>query len=115
MKPTLALLAVFGVACGGSSGESSGLPTAPTAVALPPAQVEGGQLFTYGNAVAYLPTRIAGYKAAIVFLPGLRDPATGNDLDSRALVRGTSDTACSIWCSPGERAQVRSRALGLAG
>jgi hypothetical protein len=47
MKPTLALLAVFSVACGGSSGESSGLPTAPTAVTLPPAQVEGGQLFTY--------------------------------------------------------------------
>ena len=52
MKPTLALLAVFSVACGGSSGASSGLPTAPTAVALPPAHVEGGQLFTYLNAVA---------------------------------------------------------------
>ena len=56
MKPPLALLAVFSVACGGSSGESSGRPTAPTAVTLPPAQVEGGQLFTYQRAVAYLPT-----------------------------------------------------------
>src|ERR671914_2064191 len=115
MKPTLALLAVFGVACGGSSGESSGLPTAPTAVTLPPAQVEGGQLFTYQNAVAYLATGNAEYKAAIVFLPGLRDPATGNDLDSRALVRGTPGGGCSIWCSPAERAEVRSRALKLAG
>ncbi len=52
---------------------------------------------------------------AIVFLPGLRDPATGNDLDSRALVSGTFGGACSIWCSPGERSQVRSRAVGLVG
>ena len=115
MKPTLALLAVFTVACAGSSGGSSSVPTAPTALSLPPAQVDGGQLFTYQNAVAYLPTGIAEYKAAIVFLPGLRDPATGNDLDSRALVRGTSDGACSIWCSPAERTEVRSRALKLAG
>jgi pimeloyl-ACP methyl ester carboxylesterase len=115
MKPTLALLAVFSVACGGSSVESSGLPTAPTAVTLPPAQVEGGQLFTYQNAVAFLPTGNGQYKAAIVFLPGLRDPATGNDLDSRALVRGTPGGGCSIWCSPAERAEVRSRALRLAG
>jgi pimeloyl-ACP methyl ester carboxylesterase len=110
MKPTIALLALFMVGCGG--GESSRLPTAPT---LPPAQVDGGQLFTYGNAVAYLPTGIAEYKAAIVFLPGLRDPASGNDLDSRGLVRGTSGGACSIWCSPAERAQVRTRALELVG
>jgi len=53
-------------------------------------------LFTYRDAVAYLPPGIAGYKAAIVFLPGLRDPATGNPLDSRGLVRGTSDGSCSI-------------------
>jgi pimeloyl-ACP methyl ester carboxylesterase len=77
--------------------------------------VDGGQLVTYQNAVAYLPAGIAEYKAAIVFLPGLRDPATGNDLDSRGLVRGTWDGSCSIWCSPGERAEVRSRALALAG
>ena len=115
MKPTLALLAVFSVACGGASGETSGLPTAPTAVALPPTLVEGGQLFTYQNAVAFLPTGTAEYNAAIVFLPGLRDPATGNDLDSRALVQGTPGGGCSIWCSPAERAEVRSRALKLAG
>jgi pimeloyl-ACP methyl ester carboxylesterase len=119
MKPTIGLLlALSSVACGGSSGGSSGLPTAPTTptvVTLPPAQIDGGQLFTYQNAVAYLPAGIAEYKVAIVFLPGLRDPATGNDLDSRALVRGTSEGACSIWCSPGERAQVRSRALQLVG
>ena len=115
MKPMFALLALFSVACGGSSSTSSGLPTAPTAVALAPADVEGGQLFTYQNAVAYLPTGTAEYKAAIVFLPGLRDPATGNPLDSRALVRGTSDGACSIWCPLEERAEVRRRALELAG
>jgi pimeloyl-ACP methyl ester carboxylesterase len=122
MKPTIALLALFTVACGG--GDSSPAPTAPTTPTAPtavtgppatPAQVDGGQLFTSGNAVAFLPTGIAEYKVAIVFLPGLRDPATGNDLDSRALVRGTSDGGCSIWCSPAERAQVRSRALKLAG
>ena len=119
MKPAIALLALFMGACGG--GESNHLPTAPsgstvaTGPTVPPAQVAGGQLFTYGNAVAYLPTGIAEYRAAIVFLPGLRDPATGNDLDSRALVRGTSDGACSIWCSPAERAEVRRRALELVG
>lgn len=72
-------------------------------------------LFTYQDAVAYLPPGIAEYRAAIVFLPGLRDPATGNPLDSRGLVRGTSDGTCSIWCHPSERAEVRRRALGLAG
>jgi pimeloyl-ACP methyl ester carboxylesterase len=72
-------------------------------------------LFTYQNAVAYLPPGIAEYRAAIVFLPGLRDPATGNPLDSRGLVRGTSDGTCSIWCLPSERAEVRRRALDLAG
>ena len=72
-------------------------------------------LFTHQNVVAHLPLGIAEYKAAIVFLPGLRDPATGNPLDSRGLVRGTSDGACSIWCPPNERAEVRTRALALAG
>jgi pimeloyl-ACP methyl ester carboxylesterase len=122
MKPTIALLlALFSVACGESSGGSSGLPITPTAPTAPtgppvtPAQVEGGQLFTYQNAVAYLPAGIAEYKAAIVFLPGLRDPATGMDLDSRALVNGASGGACSIWCSPAERAEVRTRALRLVG
>jgi pimeloyl-ACP methyl ester carboxylesterase len=113
VKPTIALLALCMVACGG--GGSSPLPTAPSPTGPSPTEVEGGQLFTSGNAVAYLPTGIAVYQAAIVFLPGLRDPATGNDLDSRALVRGTSDGSCSIWCFPGERAEVRSRALQLAG
>jgi pimeloyl-ACP methyl ester carboxylesterase len=113
MKPAVALLALFMAACGG--GESSPLPTAPSPTSPPPTSVDGGQLFTSGNAVAYLPTGISEYKAAIVFLPGLRDPATGNDLDSRALVSGTSSAGCSIWCSPAERAQVRSRALQLVG
>ena len=72
-------------------------------------------LFTSGNAIAYLPPGIPRYAAAIVFLPGLRDPATGNPLDSRGLVRGTSGGACSIWCLPSERAEVRRRALELAG
>ncbi|HEX6059495.1 MAG TPA: carboxypeptidase regulatory-like domain-containing protein [Gemmatimonadaceae bacterium] len=71
--------------------------------------------FTYRNLVAHLPLGVAEYRAAIVFLPGLRDPVTGNDLDSRALVRGTSDGACSIWCTQDERAEVRARALELAG
>ena len=69
----------------------------------------------HGNTVAFLRSGIAQYKAAIVFLPGLRDPATGKDLDSRALVRGTASGGCSIWCSPAERAEVRTRALALAG
>jgi pimeloyl-ACP methyl ester carboxylesterase len=124
MKPTITLLALLSVACGGSSSVSSALPTAPTATttptvstvsALPPDQVDGGQLFTYQNAVAYLPSGIAEYKVAIVFLPGLRDPSTGLDLDSRALVRGTSAGGCSIWCTAAEKAEVRSRALKLAG
>jgi hypothetical protein len=72
-------------------------------------------LFTHQNAEAYLPAGIAEYKAAIVFLPGLRDPSTGLPLDSRGLVRGASDGTCSIWCSAGEKAEVRSRALELAG
>ena len=72
-------------------------------------------LFTHQNAVAYLPPGVAEYRAAVVFLPGLRDPATGNPLDSRGLVRGTSEGTCSIWCVPGERAEVRKRALELAG
>ena len=76
--------------------------------------LEHQTLFTYQNAVAYLPPGRPEYKAAIVFLPGLRDPATGNPLDSRGLVRGTSDGTCSIWC-PNERAEVRKRALELAG
>ena len=122
----MASVALFSAACGTSS--SSGLPTGPTVsaaasavpappdvVAVPPAQVAGGQLFTSGNAVAYLPAGIAKYNAAVVFLPGLRDPATGNDLDSRALVSGASTGGCSIWCSAFERAEVRRRALELAG
>jgi pimeloyl-ACP methyl ester carboxylesterase len=72
-------------------------------------------IFTHQNVVAYLPQGIAEYKAAIVFLPGLRDPATGNPLDSRGLVSGTSGRACSIWCNPAERAEVRRRSLELAG
>ena len=71
--------------------------------------------FTHGNLVAHLPLGVAEYRAAVVFLPGLRDPVTGNDLDSRSLVRGTADGACSIWCAQDERAEVRARALDLAG
>ena len=122
MKPMIALLALFTVACGG--GDTSPLPTGPTTPPAapttpptgpppPPTPVDGGQLFTYGNAVAYLPTGIAQYRAAIVFLPGLRDPATGLPLDSRGILTGAS--GCSIWCSPAEKAGVRSRALQLAG
>ena len=110
MKPAITLLALFSVACGGTTGGLSPLPTQPT---LPPTQVEGGQLFTHGNAVAYLPAGVAEYKAAIVFLPGLRDPATGNPLDSRPIVTGASG-GCFVWCGP-DRAIVRNRALQLAG
>jgi pimeloyl-ACP methyl ester carboxylesterase len=125
MRRTLtAVAALFLFACGG--GDSSPGPTTPTAPTAPagpatptgpvaPLQVDGGQLFTSGNVVALLPPGIGQYKAAIVFLPGLRDPSTGLDLDSRGLVSGSSSGGCSIWCSPGEKAQVRSRALQLAG
>ena len=118
MKPAIALLALFSVACGGGSSPGPTAPTTPIATTVPsftPAQVDGGQLFTYQNAVAFLPAGIAHYKVAIVFLPGLRDPATGMDLDSRALVNGAPGGACSIWCTPAEKAEVRSRALKLAG
>ncbi len=111
MKPAIALLASFVLACGG--GDSSPGPAGPPD-ARGPVTVEGGELFTYGSAVALLPTGISEYRAAIVFLPGLRDPATGKPLDSRGLVSGTSGGACSIWCST-DKAEVRSRALQLAG
>src|SRR5688572_24313517 len=98
---TALVTSILLAACGGKT-DPIGPPTSET-------------LFTYQNTVAYLQPGIAEYKAAIVFLPGLRDPATGLDLDSRPLVRGTSELQCSIWCSANERAQVRSRALQLAG
>jgi pimeloyl-ACP methyl ester carboxylesterase len=72
-------------------------------------------IFTHQNVIAYLPPGIAEYKAAIVFLPGLQDPATGNPLDSRGLVRGTVEQTCSIWCGSAHRLEVRRRALELAG
>jgi pimeloyl-ACP methyl ester carboxylesterase len=73
-------------------------------------------LFTHQNTVAYLPLGKTEYRAAIVFLPGLRDPATGNPLDSRRVVTGASGTGpCPIWCSPTELTEVKRRALDLAG
>ena len=84
-------------------------PSGPAENATPTDQT----LFTHQNAVAYLPPGKAEYRAAIVFLPGLRDPATGNPLDSRGLVRGTSGGPCSIWCGPG-MAEVKRRSLELA-
>ena len=72
-------------------------------------------IFTHQDVRAYLPPGITEYRAAIVFLPGLRDPATGNPLDSRDLVSGTPGGACSIWCTSAERAEVRRRSLELAG
>lgn len=72
-------------------------------------------IFTHHNVLAYLPPGKAEYRAAIVFLPGLRDPATGNPLDSRQLVNGASGTGCSIWCVPSELEEVKRRSLELAG
>ena len=72
-------------------------------------------LFTHQNLVAYLPHGVDEYRAAIVFLPGLMDPSTGNALDSRALVRGTAGFVCAIWCFESQRMEVRQRALELAG
>ncbi|MBF5043387.1 MULTISPECIES: carboxypeptidase-like regulatory domain-containing protein [Myxococcaceae] len=72
-------------------------------------------LFTHGEVRAYLPLGVAQYRAAIVFLPGLKDPATGNPLDSRDLVSGTWKGKCSIWCSPSVMEEVRQRSLALAG
>ena len=123
MKPMIALLALFMVACGGDDSGGGPIgpgpigpgPTAPTGPPVTPEPVNGGQLFTYGNAVAFLPTGVAQYRAAIVFLPGLRDPSTGLPLDSRGILTGTSSGGCSIWCSPAEKAGVRSGALQLAG
>lgn len=112
MKQSIVLLALFVTACSGSSGTTLPSPTQPTS---PTDQIGQDGLYTSGNAVAYLPDAVAQFKAAIVFLPGLRDPATGLPLDSRPLVRGTAEAGCSIWCSGGEKAEVRSRALQLLG
>jgi hypothetical protein len=105
MKPRIAIVALFIAACG-KTNPAGPIETVPTS--------QSQTLLTYQNAVAYLPPGIAEYKAAIVFLPGLRDPATGLPLDSRGVVRGTADGTCSIWC-PNERAEVRKRALELVG
>src|SRR5688500_17390076 len=43
MKPSIALLALFMAACGGSPGGSSGPPTAPTSPTSPTDKVDGGQ------------------------------------------------------------------------
>jgi|GEM_PF-2301475 len=72
-------------------------------------------IFTHQNVLAYLPPGKAEYRAAIVFLPGLRDPATGNPLDSRSVVSGASGTGCSIWCLPPELEEVKRRSLELTG
>ena len=106
--PTLAMAlaaSILVAACAKSS------PAGPSSTTT---EVTAETLYTYQNAVAYLPPGVAEYKAAIVFLPGLRDPTTGNPLDSRGVVRGAADGTCSIWC-PSERAEVRKRALELAG
>jgi pimeloyl-ACP methyl ester carboxylesterase len=94
----------LGAACGASD------PGGPADAATVP-----NMLLTYQSAVAYLPPGMDQYKAAIVFLPGLRDPATGNPLDSRRLVSGASGTGCSIWCLPAELEEVKRRSLELAG
>ena len=105
------VLSILATACRGNQ------PAAPTTPDVTPDAGSSPQtIFTHQNLVAYLPLGITEYKAAIVFLPGLRDPATGLDLDSRSLVRGTSPASgCSIWCSSAERAEVRTRALELLG
>lgn len=71
-------------------------------------------LFSSGNVQAYLPVTSAQYKAAIVFLPGLLDPMTGNPLDSRGIVRGTSEPFCNVWCGS-DKTMVRARSLQLLG
>jgi pimeloyl-ACP methyl ester carboxylesterase len=72
-------------------------------------------MYTHQSVLAYLPPGRAEYRAAIVFLPGLRDPSTGNPLDSRRVVSGAPGTGCSIWCLPPDLAEVKRRALELAG
>ena len=71
-------------------------------------------IFTHQNVLAYLPAGKTEYKAAIVFLPGLRDPSTGNPLDSRRLVSGASGAGCSVWCGS-DMNEVRRHASELAG
>ena len=117
MRPTILFLAAFFIACGSSASSAQPKGATVTSVEIDGGrEVDGGQLFTYGNAVAYLPAGVTEYRAAIVFLPGLRDPATGLDLDSRQLVSGTfPSSGCSIWCTQAERDEVRSRALQLVG
>ena len=106
MKLAIALVALLLSACGGSPAEPP--DTEPLATAPP-------GVFTHQDVLAYLPPGKAAYRAAIVFLPGLRDPATGNPLDSRRLVSGASGTGpCPIWCMPSELEAVKKRALELA-
>lgn len=93
----------------GCATSGPGGPSVADDVTLPNQSV-----FTHQNVLAYLPAGKSEYKAAIVFLPGLRDPATGNPLDSRRLVSGASGAGCSIWC-PSEMPEVRRRATELAG
>ena len=90
VKPAIALLALFVVACAG--GDSSpGAPGAPEPPGPPgppdtPVPVDGGQLFTYGNAVALLPTGIAEYRAAIVFLPRIAAAARSSRRGTTSLL-----------------------------
>ena len=100
--------AILGMACSASH------PDGPAEPGIIP-DAAADTVFTSGNAVAYLPSGVAQYRAAIVFLPGLRDPATGLPLDSRGLVRGKTTGNCSIWCLAEERTEVRKRALELVG
>ena len=82
--------------------------------AAPAGGVSQSGVFTHQNVLAYLPPGVAEFRAAIVFLPGLKDPTTGNPLDSRGLVSGASAGVCSIWCSS-VMADVKQRSLELAG
>jgi len=107
--PTLAmglLTSLLVAACGQSD------PAGPTETV--DANVHG--MFTHQSFLAYLPPAKTEYKVAIVFLPGLRDPATGNPLDSRRVVSGAPGTGpCPIWCLSSELDEVKKRALDLVG
>ncbi len=88
MKPramtprAMALACVLAAACGKSE---PGSPTAPETNGVDLSQQT---IFTHKDVLAYLPLGKAEYRVAVVFLPGLRDPARKAQGLARLLLPG---------------------------
>ena len=86
VKPAITLLAVFIATCGGSA--SSAQPVVRTVASGEVDEgrdVDAGQLFTYGNALAYLPAGVAEYEG-----PSSSCPASGTRPPVSTWTRGRS-------------------------